>query len=286
MLEREFVRVDTGSARYHRSLAHRLQRPTSAPIARPNDAERVRTNQTRIAHRSPLMIVALGGATSGAQRLSTTSTIVAKLAELRSRLARRRCKVAIQGREIRDMIETRSMDSPTAMMLRDITILALGRASGAKPGALVALNLGDIRLHSNRLRVRISRVGRKQWLMVQAIDDSNLCPVRALRDYLGFRGDGAYSRGLAEVPLFRCATRYGTLRAQRLTVQGLGQILKRINLCRGENEADVSGSSLRLGRIWDVSAACGADHSILANVVGYKSTTHISALAAAAAANA
>src|ERR1700691_1343945 len=68
MLERELLRIVARSTRSHRILAHRLQRTTPSSIARPTNAECVRCNPTRFAHRSPLMNVALDGATSHPHR--------------------------------------------------------------------------------------------------------------------------------------------------------------------------------------------------------------------------
>src|ERR1700677_4303050 len=64
MLERELLRIAARSPRYYRSLAHRLQRTTPAPIARPANAECVRCHPTRFAYCPPLITVALDGATS------------------------------------------------------------------------------------------------------------------------------------------------------------------------------------------------------------------------------
>jgi hypothetical protein len=96
----------------------------------------------------------------------------------------------------------------------------------AKPGALVALGLGDVRLCSDRVLINIVRGGRERRLVIHAVPSSDLCTpcIAAISRNLG---QGTFSGPLAAEPLFRTGKCNGKLTGERLSVQAVGYIIKR-----------------------------------------------------------
>lgn len=130
---------------------------------------------------------------------------------------------------------------------RDAAVLALGFAGAFRRSELVALDVEDLQMHPEGLRVRIrrSKTDQEGQGFEKAIPHGHFVrPVARLRAWL----DAA---GITEGPVFRSVSRSGHMRkgAVRLTNQTVGSIVKRYAEAAGLDPASFGAHSLRSGYI-------------------------------------
>lgn len=149
--------------------------------------------------------------------------------------------------DIRAMVEACGDETPKAV--RDRAVILVGWFGFLRRGELAGLDLGDVQFHRGgaELTIRQSKTdqeGEGQLAWLPSNDDApDLCPVRALREWLDLleAGDGA---------LFRSVGRWGNVRDGRISGRTVARILKsRAEQSGFESEAvnNISGHSLRRG---------------------------------------
>jgi site-specific recombinase XerD len=126
---------------------------------------------------------------------------------------------------------------------RDRAVLLLGFAGAFRRSELVALTVADVVEESAGLRVTIrhsktDQEGRGQTVAIARGEVH--CPVAALLEYLK-------ASGITEGPIFRSATRWGSLRASPLNTAAVATIVKHYAELAGFDPAEFAGHSLRSG---------------------------------------
>lgn len=130
---------------------------------------------------------------------------------------------------------------------RDAAVLALGFAGAFRRSELVALDVEDLQMHPEGLRVRIrrSKTDQEGQGFEKAIPHGHFVrPVARLRAWLE-------AAGITEGPVFRSVSRSGHIRKGnlRLTNQTVGAIVKRYAEAAGLDAASFGAHSLRSGYI-------------------------------------
>lgn len=128
---------------------------------------------------------------------------------------------------------------------RDRALLLLGFAGALRRSELVALQIEDVQFAHRKMTVLIRRSktdqsGSGTVLTIPQIADVNLCPVRALRNWLHFAG-------LRTGPVFRAIDRWGNVADTALTDQVVALILKNAATRAGLDAKVFAGHSLRRG---------------------------------------
>lgn len=141
--------------------------------------------------------------------------------------------------------------------VRDRALLLLGFATALRRSELVALDVGDMRFVDRGLVVFLKRSktdqeGKGRYIPVHA-RASALCPVRALRAWLGERREG---------PLFTSAA------GVRLSDRDVARILKRAAARAGLDASALSGHSLRSG-FATAAAEGGASRAAICAITGH-----------------
>lgn len=142
---------------------------------------------------------------------------------------------------------------------RDRALLLVGFAGAFRRSELVALDVADIRF-SSKLTVTIRRSktdqeGKGATKTIPQIDDADICPVRALRDWL----DGANIKSGA---IFRRVDRHGHVHG-RLTSQSVALVIKNAARKADLDWRSFSGHSLRSGFITGAMDGEASDSDIL-----------------------
>jgi integrase len=145
-------------------------------------------------------------------------------------------------------------------------MLLLGFAGGLRPRELVALEVGDIDVSDQRLRIRFRRPNSNSWPPVRQLEiprgeHPETCPVQALRAWYA-------SSGIRSGPLFRPVDRHGRVAATRLTDRGVAPIIKRAAQRAGLDATRYSSHSLRAGH---AAAAGGAPERVIMEQTGLQS---------------
>ena len=155
---------------------------------------------------------------------------------------------------------------------RDAAILLLGFAGGFRRSELVALTVADVAFCDEGMRVTLRRsktdqVGEGRVIGVPVGSNPKLCPVRALRRWLG-------DAGIVEGPLFRGVDRHGNVAASALTPQVVAKIVKRHCDAAGLDAAKFAGHSLRAG-LATQAAINGASERSIMKQTGHKSAAMV-----------
>jgi integrase len=191
----------------------------------------------------------------------------------------RRCHVAAPRAKEPTVTEiVRELVSALPLKLvgvRDRAILLLGFAGALPRSELVAIDVADCTAHEDGLVItlrgsRTNPDGGPDEIGVPRGAHLETCPVRALEGWLA-------AAEIDEGPVFRPVSRYGTVRAQRLSPWGVARIIKRaveearaVARARGNEALAVSldparyaGHSLRSGFIISAAAAGVAERDIV-----------------------
>lgn len=174
---------------------------------------------------------------------SVVKTVLAGDHRLIRRARRVRRKKGLLPGDLRAVVDRLDLDSLKA--LRDRALLLVGFAAALRRAELVALTVDDIEMHEGRgLRIHIrdakTAVGDEaQFVDVQPARDPELCPIRALQEWLA----------VAEIeagPVFRRVGKGGQLGDQALSGRSVSRIVKE-HAARVGLGGDFAGHSLRAG---------------------------------------
>ena len=151
---------------------------------------------------------------------------------------------------------------------RDKAILLVGYAGAFRRSELAGLNVEDVRFTTKDALITLRRSktdqeGEGTTKRIPMLTNANLCPVRALRDWL----DAAQIKSCA---LFRAIDRWGNARGGRLDYKSIALIIKRAATAAGLEARQFSGHSLRAGFATQ-AATDNAPEWEIAEVTGHKS---------------
>lgn len=176
-------------------------------------------------------------------------------------------KKALTPTHLRAMV---AQCATTATGGRDRAILTLGFATGLRRSDLSALDYKDITFAAQGLRVFIRRsktdqLGRGREIGVFPGKKANSDPVRWLLRYIEQRGRWAG-------PLFVSARRShpGELGRERLTGDGVGDLVKRMAGAIGLEASDFGAHSLRAGCV-TAAIELGVPESLVMQLTGHRS---------------
>lgn len=151
-------------------------------------------------------------------------------------------KTALHTRDMREMIRALPENLGGT---RDRALLLLGFAGAMRRSELVALDVADVELRREGLRILIRRSkedqdGEGQIIGIPYGSHFETCPVRALQDWL----DAAH---IIEGSLFRPVAKGGHLQPGRLSNRAVAEIVKRSAKRVGLEPTKFAGHSLRSG---------------------------------------
>ena len=150
---------------------------------------------------------------------------------------------------------------------RDRVMLLLGFAGGLRTRELVALDISNIGLTDDRLRIRLpSSAG--VWhsggvVTIPRGERADTCPVRAIRAWYAISG-------IRWGPLFRPIDRHGRVGTTRLTDRAVALVIKRAARRAGLDPARYAGHSLRAGFV-TAALAGGAPERVIRAQTGLRS---------------
>lgn len=154
-------------------------------------------------------------------------------------------------------------DGPAASLIlaRDRAILLVGLASAMRRSELCALNMDDVaRVKQGYvLHIRSSKTdqqGAGRTVGIPRMDDPSMCPAAALEAWLSLAG-------ITSGPVFRGVTRWGKVRAGRLSSGQVGAAVKRAVAAAGLDPAKFGGHSLRSGYVTTARAGGFAWETIM-----------------------
>jgi integrase len=173
-------------------------------------------------------------------------------------------------------VEQLAANAADSLARRDIALLLLGFAAGARRGELVDLKIGDLDDDPDGLIVTIRRSktdqegkGRKVGIVYHPSEE-RLCPVRQTRAWIAHLTSQAGSRPSDLGPLFRRVHNSGTVQRQPISGDTVARIVTDRALAAGvtDDPTKVAGHSLRRGFIVAASqAGVALDH--IADHVGH-----------------
>lgn len=145
--------------------------------------------------------------------------------------------------------------------LRDKALLLLGFSGALRRSELVALDVEDLQFVENGMVIRLQRsktdqTGRGRDIAIPYVR-SRHCPCHAVRAWLN-------AADIQSGALFRGISRYGQVRADRMTAQSVALIVKRCVTAAGLDAARYSGHSLRAGFATSAAMAGASSMSIRA----------------------
>ena len=177
-------------------------------------------------------------------------------------------KVALSIADLRTLLAATA--SETAAGARDRALLLLGFAGGFRRGELVALDVEDLAVTDQGLRVTIRRsktdqegVGREVGIPWGG--QTTTCPIRAVG---AWRVAGHIDSG----PLFRPIDRHGRVGATRLSDRAVARVIQRAAEHAGLDPRRYAGHSLRAGLATAAAAAGAPERAIMAQT-GHRSVT-------------
>ena len=198
--------------------------------------------------------ISQGFLTSGASNPCADPSVKRTLAAARRKYAEaagerhepivRRVKAADKDVLLR-MLFAADRDTNTTRRLRDRALLLVGMAGGLRRSELVALHVADLEETPDGLIVTIrrSKTGQEEQQEVRVrYGEGDVCPVRALRDWLE-------AAGITEGPLFRPVDRHGHVALGALSASAVAEIVKARAAAAGLNSTEYGGHSLRAGFI-------------------------------------
>jgi site-specific recombinase XerD len=149
-------------------------------------------------------------------------------------------KVPATADKILAMVSNAESD---AKGIRDRAILLLGFAGAFRRSELVALNVEDLELCVEGMRVSIRKSKTDQeglGASIAVAPGSIACPVQAVRAWIR-------AASISDGPLFRPVMRTGKISARRLSARAVAELVKCYARRAGLKAADFSGHSLRSG---------------------------------------
>ena len=153
--------------------------------------------------------------------------------------------------------------------LRDRALLLLGFAGGFRRSELVALDVADLEVDPEGLRVLVRRgktdqegLGHTRGIPYGA--HAGTCPVRAVHAWIR-------AAGLEAGAVFRTVRAEGTVEARRLDGRGVARVLQKHAAAAGLDPTELSGHSLRSGFVTEAARAGATEHDIMRQT-GHRST--------------
>jgi integrase len=155
--------------------------------------------------------------------------------------------------------------------LRDRAVLTLGFMGAFRRSELTALDVADLeaRREGYLAHVRRSKTdqeGEGAFKAIPYTSEIHVCPVRALRTWLG-------ASGITEGPVFRAVTQIGGLEG-RLEPREVARIVKRRAIAAGLDPARFAGHSLRAGFV-TMAAKKGKTVDAIMRQTGHKNPTTV-----------
>ena len=166
-----------------------------------------------------------------------------------------------------DVIAMTSTLDSSLKGLRDKALLLIGFSTGMRRSELISLDVDNIELVTEGLRINIRRSKTDQFAEGRLIgvtrgSDPVTCPVRALSAYLS-------AAGVTEGAIFRSINRHGHV-GSRLTAQSVALIVKAAAKSAGLDQANYAGHSLRAGLVTQAAIAGVSAENIM------RQTGHVS----------
>lgn len=166
---------------------------------------------------------------------------------------------------LRAMVD--ALDDERLIGVRDRAMLLLGFAGAFRRSELVSLDVADVTVVAEGLRVTLRRAkndqeGAGQTVAVPYGSRPDTCPVRAVAAWLKVAG-------IEAGPIFRPVTRHGRIGAQRLSDRAVAEVVRR-TAERAGLDGDWSGHSLRSGFATSAGAA-GVQERHIARQTRHKS---------------
>jgi site-specific recombinase XerD len=160
-----------------------------------------------------------------------------------------------------------SCDRKTCVGARDRALLLLGFGAALRRSELVALDVEDVTMTDEGLRIRIRRSktdpeAHGDEVGVVRGQHPDIDPLRALQEWRA----KAEITGDLPAPLFRPITRHDTVRSGRLSSQTVALIVKRAAARAGLTEAEcrrLAGHSLRAGCATQAAAEGAPERAIM-----------------------
>jgi site-specific recombinase XerD len=154
---------------------------------------------------------------------------------------------------------------------RDRALLLLGFAGALRRSELVGLDVSDLKICKQGLKIKIRRSktdqdGRSELIAIPI--GRAACPVAAVRNW-------TEAAKIKHGPLFRSVRKDGRASADRLSDRSIPDILKRFSKIAGLDPRTISGHSLRSGFLTS-AASCGASIFKLRDVSRHRSLDSLS----------
>jgi site-specific recombinase XerD len=156
----------------------------------------------------------------------------------------------------------RATPQRTAAGARDRLMLLLGFAGGLRASELVALDVRDIHVTGQQLRLLFPDARTGSWYVARAVtipcgEHSETCSVRAIRGWYAISG-------IRSGALFRPIDRHGRVGATRLSARAVALVIKRAAQRAGVDPTLYAGHSLRAGFVTAAVAGGAPERVILA----------------------
>ncbi len=176
-------------------------------------------------------------------------------------------KVALTVDQLRE-ISAQLVADGSPMSVRDRAILLFGFATGMRRAELAALRLADVAVRPKGLAVTIRRsktdqAGKGRVVGVFRAASADVCPVRALRQWMRVRGRWTG-------PLFVGCAPKGNLSRAGLSGRAVGECVQRCVARIGLDPAQFGGHSLRAGMV-TTALESGAGELVVMRRTGHKS---------------
>lgn len=160
------------------------------------------------------------------------------------------------------------LDLETTAGLRDRALLLVGFSGAFRRSELVAIDVEDLDDREGGLVVHVRRSkadqeGKGAELGIPYAEDTDRCPVRALRAWLE-------AAGIDEGAVFRGVDRWGKVRASRLSSQSVALVVKRHAKAAGLDPDRFAGHSLRAG-LATAAAEAGVREDVIQGQTRHKS---------------
>ena len=151
---------------------------------------------------------------------------------------------------------------------RDRALLLIGFAGAFRRSELAALTLADITFQPAGIYIRLrhsktDQEGAGLTKHIPALENSPLCPVRALKVYLR-------EAAITDGAIFRKVDRWNNVSARAIDPDTVARIVKRLCSRAGMPVRDFAGHSLRSGFVTQATAD-GVDDWKIMSVTGHKS---------------
>lgn len=175
-------------------------------------------------------------------------------------------KAPVLGTDLKAMLGTLARDSIQG--LRDACLLLIGFGAALRRSELVALDVADVTVSPQGLKITIRRSKTDQEaagveIAIPRGRNRNLCAVTAFEDWIA-------ASGITSGPVFRRVRKNGLIGTERLEDRSVASIVKRMAADAGLDSARYSGHSLRAG-LATSAALAGANLTSIMKQTRHKS---------------